>query len=116
MHWLHPIFKKGFVFDPNKYRGVHFTPIVYKICERVLGMILCSFFENTDCYGASQWAFRKGRSHTDLVALLINTWLIALETVNKVGVYLSDIAGAFDRVDSELLFSRLQSAGVSSKF
>ena len=46
---------------------------------------------------------------------MINTWLIALETVNKVGVYLSDIAGAFDRVDSELLFSRLQNAGLGSK-
>ena len=34
----------------------------------------------------------------------------------KIGVYLSDVSGAFDRVDSEILLSKLHRAGVGPVF
>ena len=97
-HWLHPIYKKGAVYDPGKYRGVHLTSLISKVVERVVGRILIGFFEGTDAYGTNQWAFRKGRSHSDLIALLVASWILELDKGKKVGIYLSDISGAFDRV------------------
>ena len=115
-HWLHPLFKKGSVTDPSKYRGIHLTCILSKVVERILGYSLNKYFDASNAYGNNQWAFRPKRSHTDLVALLINSWLLALEDGHKVGIYLSDISGAFDRVFSPYLLRKLHRAGVNDSF
>ena len=47
--------------------------------------------------------------------MLINTWLSELDKGKKVGVFLSDIAGAFDRVDTRALLAKMERAGVSAK-
>ncbi len=31
LHWIHPIFTKGNVLDPSKYRGIHLTCIYPKL-------------------------------------------------------------------------------------
>ena len=48
-----------------------------------------------------------------MVLLLLCRWLLDLDDGNIIGVYLSDISGAFDRVDREILLTRLLEAGVS---
>ena len=77
---------------------------------------LIRFFESVNAFGSRQWAFQKNKSHTDLVALLVNTWIMKLDEGSKIGVFLSDIAGAFDRVDSSLLLCKLHRAGLNSEF
>ena len=47
--------------------------------------------------------------------MLINTWLLKLDQGKKIGLFLSDIAGAFDRVETRALIAKLKRAGVSSK-
>ena len=47
--------------------------------------------------------------------MLINTWLLKLDQGKKIGLFLSDIAGAFDRVETRALIAKLRRAGVSSK-
>ena len=104
-HRIHPLFKKGAVSKPGNYRGVHLTDVVSKIVERAISIVISPFLDRTGAYGMDQWAFRKGRSCRDLVALLVCRWLWSLDMGFKVGIYLSDIMGAFDRVDSmPLLF------------
>ena len=84
------------------------TNVISKIVERAIAMILTPFFDRTGAYGLSQWAFRKRHSCKDLVALLVCRWLWALDQGFKVAIYLSDISGAFDKVDREILIDRLQ--------
>ena len=81
--------------------------------ERVVSKLTTPFLEVSGAFGADQWAFRKKRSCRDLVALLVLRWLWALDQGFKVGIYLSDIAGAFDRVDRSILTELLRRTGLS---
>ena len=112
-HRVQPLFKKGAVSNPGNYRGVHLTNIVSKIVERCVSQLVTPFFDRIGAFGADQWAFRKKRSCRDLVALQICRWLWALDQGFKVGIYLSDISGAFDKVDRDILLRRLRSIGLS---
>ena len=55
-HWIVPLFQKKAVFDPKNYRGVHLTPQLSKVVERLLGRFLLPFFEATEAYGPNQFA------------------------------------------------------------
>ena len=112
-HWLFPIFKKGATTNVGNYRGIHLTSILSKVCERVLLRSLRPFFEQVDAFGVSQFAFRKGRSCQDLLLKLTCTWLLAFQEKRKVGLYLSDISGAFDKVSVTVLLRYLRRSGIS---
>ena len=58
LHHIVPLFKKGSVYQPGQYRGVHLTKIMFKTVERVIGLPLTRFLEQHG-YGDAQWAFRK---------------------------------------------------------
>ena len=111
-HRMCLLYKKGVVSKPVNYRGLHLTPVLSKVAERVINVPFGSFLEATNAFGASQWAFRKKRGCTDLVLLLMCSWLLAFQRRRKVGVFLSDIAGAFDRVDASKLLQKLRRLGV----
>lgn len=102
-HRIHPLFKKGISSSPGNYREIHLTNILAKICERVVGHILILYFERVSAFRISQFGFRAGHSFKDLVLLLTTRWLWALDQGFKIGVYLSDISGAFDRADRNIL-------------
>ena len=115
LHRIHPLFKKGSVSAATNYRGVHLTNVLSKVVERVIAHHLTPFFDRTGAYGMDQWAFRKKRSCRDLVTLLVCRWIWALDNGFKVAIYLSDISGAFDRVDREILVERLRRTGLTEE-
>ena len=100
LRWVIPLFKKGARHDPSKYRGVHLTTVISKAVERLLGSVLVPFLERVTA--------------RDLLALLTTTWLWKFERGSKIGAFLSDISGAFDRVPSGRLVKKLLRAGVSA--
>ncbi len=113
LHWIHPLYKKGAVSNASNYRGVHLTTVISKIAERAIARVLTPFLDRTGAYGSDQWAFRPKRSCRDLVTLLVSRWLWAMDCGFKVAIYLSDITGAFDRADRDILISKLRTAGLS---
>ena len=115
-HRIAPLFKKGAVHNVSNYRGLHLTCILSKVAERVLRIPLVSFFEAVGAYGDTQFAFRKNRGCHDLLLILLCAWLLAFQNREKVGIFLSDIAGAFDRVDSSKLVAKLRQLGVNDVF
>jgi hypothetical protein len=112
LHHVVPIYKKGAPADPGNYRGVHLTCVISKVVEKVVARMVCPYFDNVNVYGASQWAFRPGVSSKDLVSYCLLCWLWALQHGCKVGLLLSDISGAFDRVFTPYLINKLENAGV----
>ena len=64
----------------------------------------------------NQWAFQKERSCCDLITMLICKWLLAFHEGFKIGIFLSDISGAFDRVETELLLRKLRRAGLNERW
>jgi hypothetical protein len=113
-HRVHPLHKRGAVSNPGHYRGVHLTDILSKLVERCVAHTLTPCFDRIGAYGVNQWAFRKRHSCRDLVTLLVCKWLWALDEGFEVGIYLSDISGAFDKVDRDVLTQRLKRIGLSS--
>ena len=110
-----PIYKKGAAFKPDNYRGVHLTTVLSKVAEKLIGLHLVPFLRR-NAYGSDQWAFTAGLSSRDLVTMLMMFWILAICQGNKIGAYLSDISGAFDKVDKRSLLAKLQSAGVGDDF
>ena len=56
-HWVAPIFKRGSVHDPGKYRGVHLTSVVSKVVERLPAKTFVSFLDGARAF----LAIRSGR-------------------------------------------------------
>ena len=115
IHHIAPLFKKGSRFLPGQYRGIHLTNILSKTVERVIGQPLVAFLEARG-YGNSQWAFRKKSSARDLVTILAAKWVILICRGKKIGLYLSDISGAFDKVSRCLLMGKLAQIGLPPRF
>ena len=108
--------KRGSVYDPDKYRGLHLTPVLSKVVERCLLVPLAAFCSDTCAFGRSQYAFQKGIGCKDLVCVLLEGWLLAFQERKKVGIYLSDMSGAFDRVHRPRLLRKLRRAGLNARF
>ena len=110
-HRIHPLYKKRTIFNALNDTGLHLTTNLSNIVERSIGMVLGPFLD-INAFGDDQWAFRSRRTCRDLVFFLVCSWLITFEEKQRIGIYLSDISGAFDRVDRDILAQPLQEAGV----
>ena len=112
---MSPFLKKGSAFSAGNYRGIHLTSVLSKVAERVIGARLTPFLQN-NAFGDNQWAFSKGLGSKDLVTMLMMTWILAICSGQKIGAYLSDITGAFDRVFKIYMLAKLHAACVGPKY
>ena len=112
VHWLFPLYKKHARHDASNYRGIHLTPQLSKVVERMIGVHLLPFLEKSGVYGPSQFAYRIGHGYRDALAYVTFNWVWALGLGKRVAVYCSDVSGAFDRVSAPKLLAKLSSAGV----
>ena len=112
LHWVHGIFKRGSRASGKNYRGVHLTPQVSKVVERAVGSLILPWLEHTGAYGPHQYAYAKGKGYKDVLAVNTCNWLLFLEQGYAVGVYCSDVSGAFDRVSRERLCAKLDTLGL----
>jgi hypothetical protein len=103
------------VYAANHYRGIHLTTILSKVVERSIGNPLIAHLQSHG-FGDHQWAFRKMSSARDLLTVCVSAWILAFCRGCKVGLYLSDITAAFDRVFKDFLMAKLLSAGVANVF
>ena len=109
-HLIYPIFKHGAAFKPENYRGVHLTTILSKIAEKMVGAHVVPYLQRK-AFGENQWAFTPKLSSRDLVSMLMLSFILAVCTGKKIGCFLSDISGAFDRVCKEILLAKMQGFG-----
>ena len=91
------------------------TAILSKTIERMIGQTLVPFLE-TKGFGDAQWAFRKKSSARDLITICLAKWTLLACNGFKIGVYLSEISGAFDKVSSRLLLGKLAQIGLPDTF
>ncbi len=64
---------------------------------------------------AAQFAYMKQQGARDAVALYVLSWICALNSGYKIGVYCSDASGAFNRVDADSLMQKLSSLKLNRK-
>lgn len=114
-HYVVALFKKESPYLPSQYRGIHLTSIMSKTIERMIGQTLVPFLEARG-FGTAQWAFRKKASAKDLVTISLAKWILSICNGCKIGIYLSDISGAFDKVSRQLLICKLAQLGLPNSF
>ena len=66
--------KKKTRSDPSNYQPILLLSVVSKIFERIIGKQLTSFLEKHHLQFPRQYRFRKGRSTSDLLLFLSNSW------------------------------------------
>ena len=110
VHWIAPIYKKGPQTVPKNYRGVHLTSQLSKVVERILKKLVLPYFTADSFTGAHQYAYLPEKGARDVLAVLMCEWISALGLYRKIGVYCTDVSGAFDKVLSSRLVEKLRAA------
>ncbi|CAE8584050.1 unnamed protein product [Polarella glacialis] len=108
LHWVFPLHKKRSRADAGNYRGIHLTPHISKVMERLIGSLFLPFLYDTGAFGPNQFAYSPHRGYRDALAVNVCTWLQAISMGKRVGLYCSDVSGAFDRVNACRLLLKLK--------
>ncbi len=114
-HWIHAIHKRKSRADGTNYGGVHLTPQLPKVVERALGSVFIPWVEANGLDGPHQYAYGKEKSYKDTLVVNVCNWLLLMERGSLVGVYCSDVSGAFDRVDRQRLSVKLRASGLHQR-
>ena len=116
MHRIVAILKRPPSSNLTNYRGIHVTPWLARVTEKLLADSFDECWEQARAYGESQWAYRKNHGVQELLAIMCFSWLLCLMEGVKVGLLLSDIAGAFDNVQMDILVEKLHRSGIAESF
>ena len=116
--YLIPLYKgKGQKNDPGNYRGISLLSCTFKTYTSILYNRLLSWVENHELLPETQFGFRKGRSTIQATKHLIDAIKAGVNSAEKcyyVGYV--DFEKAFDKINRQLLFKKLQARGLHSHF
>ena len=112
-----PLFKKPSL-DKNllkNYRPISNLPFLSKILEKVVLHKLLSHLQENNLSNPFQSAYRAGYSTETVLLRIVNDILSALDNDNISVLLLLDLSAAFDTLDHQILFFRLNSVlGIQS--
>ena len=97
----------------SNYRPISVTPLLSRVCERVIVSKLLSEVENLNLLNDYQFGARKGRGTQDALAHVHGQILLELQRSGECNAVFLDISKAFDRVDHTLLLQKLHMLGIS---
>ena len=104
-----PIPKCQELSSPCNYRPVSLLPIVSKILERHIYMLLMDHLNHSHPLSALQWGFLEGRSTVTALLHLTDQWLQALEEGLDICAVFFDFRKAFDSVPHLPLMDKIRS-------
>src|SRR6218665_231409 len=105
--------------DPVNFRPIANVSFVSKIIEKIAAYQLTVYLETNKLLPECQFGFRRGHSTEILLLHLLSDIYGAVDTCSSQLTLLAlfDVSSAFDTVDNEILFKRLEiSFGLSGNF
>ena len=104
------LWKSGNKEDCSNYRPITLLSIPSKITESVICDNIDSHLKTV--LQKNQWGYRKGVSTESLLLYLSETWKINVDCGKVIGVIFIDFRKAFDSVDHDILFYKMQACGI----
>ena len=103
-----PIYKTE---DPSlfvNYRPISLLPNFSKFFEKVMYNRLIEFVMTNETFSFRQFGFRKNHSTSHALIHLLNKISFAIDQYETTGGIFLDLSKAFDIVDHEILFTKLE--------
>ena len=106
------LYKAGDPHNIENYRSISILAAFSKILEKIVTVQVVEYFTNNNLFSSKQYAYRKGVSTSDAVLDIVNSLYDAFDVgETAVGVFL-DLAKAFDSLNREILFRKLEYYGI----
>ncbi|KAJ2952537.1 hypothetical protein O0L34_g6856 [Tuta absoluta] len=110
---ISPLYKgKGKKSDIKSYRPISLVPVISKILEVGLNKRLLAFISGGNALSDRQYAYRTGRTTTDLVREVVYRVLNAREEGRHVALVCCDLSRAFDTANHALVADKLSHYGI----
>lgn len=104
-----PLYKgKGERVNPRNYRPIYLNSCVGKVFERMVNNRLVHVLESNELLSKHQYAFRKGRTTVDHLAVLEETIRESLNKKQYAQVVFLDVTKAYDTTWRRLILQRLK--------
>ena len=111
-----PIYKNGSKSDIKNYRPVCSLSPFSKIFERIIYNRMIEFIDQNNILSANQFGFRKGFSTESAIVQFINNVHNGLNKRNHTVAIFMDLSKAFDVLDHNILYKKLEHYGFRGKF
>jgi len=96
-------------------RPLTVSSVILNLVTKIIHSRMDKICETEGFYGTTQFGFRKGRSTSDCVFILLAAIRRAKKRNHTVSLAFCDIAKAYDSVNRELLYLKLDSLGFGGK-
>ena len=106
------VYKSGDSNDVNNYRPISILNSTNKIIEKLIYSRLINFLNKNNYFYQHQYGFRQFSNTTVATTEIMNKILFNIDSGKIVTGLFLDLSKAFDTVDHEILFDKLDAAGI----
>ena len=107
--------KKEPSLEVIKKRPLTVSSVILSMLTKILHKRMNEICEREGFYGSVQYGFRKNRSTSDCVFLILAALRSAKRRKQRISLAFCDIAKAYDSVCRELLYTKLRSIGYGGR-
>ena len=109
-----PIFKKNDPTDCSNYRGITMIECVGKVLEKIVAKRLYHYMESNNLLYRNQFGFRRKTGTDHCLIEIINMISKSFNDAEIASILSLDVQKAFDIVDWEILFDKLEFYGITA--